>query len=150
MNIFRNFVVLDRKMILEHGENVFVYFQIYVIIDMLIFSIPFLSLSPRGDTPWSPIVVNETYPTRNLIRLHQLHSLVNTGFASHNIAHGLWEDIGSIYYSLERMNLADQNLIIMHFNKIPNTPLFRSYEEYVLPALTKHPLVHFGKPVTPI
>jgi len=79
----------------------------------------FLSLISSGDTPWAPIVVNLTYPTKNFIRLHQLHSLMEIRFGSENIAHGLWEDIGSIYYSMERMDLLDQ---------IPNTVLFRSYQ----------------------
>jgi hypothetical protein len=104
---------------------------------------PFVSLSSRGGKPWSPIVINETYPTKNLIRLHQLHSLMNIDLGAGSIAHGIWEDIGSVYYSMERMNIIDENLIVMHFDKIPNTDLFGSYSEYVIPALTKKPVVQY-------
>jgi hypothetical protein len=102
-----------------------------------------LSLSSGGNSPWSPIIVNETYPIKNFTRLHQFHSLMKTYFGDYNIGHGLWEDLGSLSYSMERMNICDENLIIMHLNPIPNTTLFGTYHRYVIPALTKNPMVQF-------
>ncbi|CAF1155690.1 unnamed protein product [Adineta ricciae] len=105
--------------------------------------IPFLTLTVGGDTAWTPLVVNESYPTENFTRLHQLHSLTKTRFASSNIGHGLWEDLGSISYSLDRMNIIDRNLVIMHMNRMDNTSLFRMYHKYIIRALTDHPMVQF-------
>ncbi|CAF4024480.1 unnamed protein product, partial [Adineta steineri] len=64
-------------------------------------------------------------------------------FASDNIAHGLWKDLGSISYSMDRMSITDQNLVIMDSTDIPKTPLFETYHQYVIPALTKNPMVEF-------
>ena len=102
---------------------------------------PFLSLSPGGGTPWAPVAVKEAYPVKNFTRLRPLHSLMQTRFADSNIAHGLWEDLGSVSYAMERMNVQDKNLVIMHATKIPSTPLFRTYHQYVIPALSKNPMV---------
>ncbi|CAF3689150.1 unnamed protein product [Adineta steineri] len=104
----------------------------------------FVSLASRGSAPWSPISVSEPYPSKNFTRLHDLHNLMQSTFASDNIAHGLWEDLGSISYSLDRMSITDPNLVIMHLNNIPKTPLFKTYHQYVIPALTKNPMVEFG------
>ena len=104
---------------------------------------PFLSLSSGGGTPWAPVAVKEAYPVKNFTRLRPLHSLMQTRFGDGNIAHGLWEDLGSISYSLERMNVHDKNLVIMHVTKIPMTPLFRIYHRYVIPALSKNPMMEF-------
>ncbi|CAF1157411.1 unnamed protein product [Adineta steineri] len=103
----------------------------------------FVSLSSGGQTPWVPIIVNQTYPTKNFTRLHNLHSLMKTRYASGNLGHGLWEDLGSIAYSMERMNIVDRKLIIMHLDEIANTSLFRTYHQYVIPALTENPMVEF-------
>ena len=102
---------------------------------------PFLSLGSRGEMPWAPVIVNETYPSKDFTRLHPLHSLMSLTFGSANIAHGLWEDIGSISYAMDRMNVVDPNLVIMHYNKFPDTTLFQSYLKYVFPALTPNPMV---------
>ena len=104
---------------------------------------PFVSLSAGGSTPWAPVIVKETYPTRDFTRLHSLHSLMTSRFAAVNIAHGLWEDFGSISYAMERMSIVDLNLVIMHFGKFDNTTLFQSYLKYVIPALTKNPMLQF-------
>lgn len=101
----------------------------------------FLSLSSGGGTSWAPIVANESYPTKNVTVLRHLHSLMQNRFADSNIAHGLWEDLGSISYSMERMNVFDRNLVIMQLDKISDTPLFRTYIQYVIPALSEHPMV---------
>ena len=102
----------------------------------------FLSLSSGGGTAWAPIIPNEYYPTKDFTTLHQLHSLTQNRFADSNIAHGLWEDLGSISYSMERMGVVDRKLVIMHFDPIPDSPLFRTYTKYVIPALTENPMVH--------
>ncbi|CAF0915101.1 unnamed protein product [Adineta steineri] len=103
----------------------------------------FVSLSSGGDTPWAPVISQETYPSKDLTRLHNLHSLMTTRFADGNLGHGLWEDFGSISYSMERMNIVDRQLVIMHLNKRENTSLFRTYQQYVIPALTENPMVEF-------
>ncbi|CAF1314992.1 unnamed protein product [Rotaria magnacalcarata] len=77
-------------------------------------STEFVSLAPDGHTPWGPIISNETYPLADFTILHQLHSLMKSRHAQNSIAHGLWEDLGSISYSMERMNIFDQKLVIMH------------------------------------
>ena len=102
---------------------------------------PFLSLASRGNMPWAPVIVNEMYPTTNFTRLHPLHSLMMITFGTGNIAHGLWEDLGSISYGMERMSVVDPDLVIMHYGKIENTRLDQSYLQYVIPALTKNPMV---------
>ncbi|UJR34019.1 hypothetical protein I4U23_021433 [Adineta vaga] len=104
---------------------------------------PFVSLMVGGDTSWAPYITDETYPTKNLTRLQQIHTLTQTRFASGSIGHGLWEDLGSISYSMDRLNIKDRNLIIMHYNKIDNTSLFRTYHKYVIPALSENPMVQF-------
>ncbi|UJR24139.1 hypothetical protein I4U23_027105 [Adineta vaga] len=104
---------------------------------------PFVTLTVGGDTPWSPYITDETYPTKNFTKLKQIHSLIETRFAFDNIGHGLWEDFGSISYSMDRLNIKDRKLIIMHYNKIDNTSLFRTYYKYVIPALTENPIVQF-------
>ncbi|CAF1265441.1 unnamed protein product [Adineta steineri] len=101
----------------------------------------FVSLASRGEAPWS--LIDGPYPSKNFTRLHHLHNLMQSTFAFQNIAHGLWEDLGSISYSMDRMSITDQNLVIMHLNKIPKTPLFETYHQYVIPALTKNPMVEF-------
>jgi hypothetical protein len=68
---------------------------------------------------------------------------MKTGFGSSSIAHGLWEDLGSISYSMERMNIFDRKLVIMHLNKMENTSLMRTYQQYVVRALTENPMVEF-------
>ncbi|CAF0869049.1 unnamed protein product [Adineta steineri] len=73
-----------------------------------------LSLSSGGSIPWSPLTVNETYPTKNITKLKNLHSLIQDRFAQVSIGHGLWEDSGSISYSIERLNIFDTNFVIMH------------------------------------
>ncbi|CAF1390085.1 unnamed protein product [Adineta steineri] len=103
----------------------------------------FVSLSMGGGTPFTPVIVDVTYPTKHFTRLHQLHSLFKTRFAPVNIGHGLWEEFGSISYSMERMNIADRKLVIMHLNKTANTTLFRTYYQYVIGALTDNPMVEF-------
>ncbi|CAF0846271.1 unnamed protein product [Adineta steineri] len=101
----------------------------------------FVSLASRGEAPWS--LIDGLYPSKNFTRLHHLHNLMQSTFAFQNIAHGLWKDLGSISYSMDRMSITDQNLVIMHLNKIPKTPLFETYHQYVIPALTKNPMVEF-------
>ncbi|CAF3253883.1 unnamed protein product [Rotaria socialis] len=108
----------------------------------------FVSLAPDGHTPWGPIISNETYPSADFTILHQLHSLIKSRHAQNSIAHGLWEDLGSISYSMERMNIFDQKLVIMHLGKIPNTKLFSTYRQYVIPALTENAMVEFEIYVT--
>ena len=106
-------------------------------------SAKFLSLMSGGGLPWGPIISNEMYPVTNVTRLYRLHSLMKTRFADNSIAHGLWEDLGSVSYSMDRMNIFDQKLVIMHLGNIPNSTLFRQYHQYVIPALTENPMVEF-------
>ncbi|CAF1045362.1 unnamed protein product [Adineta steineri] len=103
----------------------------------------FVSLSTDGETPYAPVIVNETYPTKNFTKLYHVHTLMKTNFGANNIGHGLWEELGSISYSMERMNIVDRKLIIMHLNKMENTSLFRTYHQYVIPALTQNSMVEF-------
>lgn len=104
----------------------------------------FLSLSADGNAPWAPVIINTSYPERNFTRLHQLHSLTKYRFAEGNIGHGLWEDLGSISYSMDRMNVADRKLVIMYLGEVANTTLSELYHQYVIPALTENPMVEFG------
>ena len=101
----------------------------------------FVSLSTGADTAWAPIVINESYPMKNFTRLRHLHTLMKYFFAESNIGHGLWEDLGSISYSMERMNVVDRKLVIMHLGKISNSTLIEAYHQYVIPALTDNPMV---------
>ncbi|CAF1532815.1 unnamed protein product [Adineta steineri] len=101
----------------------------------------FVSLASRGEAPWS--LIDGRYPLENFTKLHNLHNLMQNTFGSANIGHGLWEDLGSISYSMDRMSITDQNLVIMDSTKIPNTPIFKAYQQYVIPALTKNPMVEF-------
>jgi hypothetical protein len=103
----------------------------------------FVSLASGVPTPWTPVIVNEAYPTKNFTRLHQLHSLMNTGFGASNIGHGLWEDLGSVSYSMERMNVVDRKLVIMLLDEMENTSLMHTYHQYVIGALTENPMVEF-------
>lgn len=105
--------------------------------------IKFVALANRGNTPWGPIVTGEAYPTSDFVKLRKLHYLMQTSLGADNIAHGLWEDLGSISYSMERMNIVDHNIIIMHLGSIPNTDLFRMYHQSIIPALTQNPMVEF-------
>ena len=106
-------------------------------------SVKVLSLMSGGSLPWGPTISNEVYPATNVTRLSRLHSLMKTRFAANSIAHGLWEDLGSISYSMDRMNIFGRELVIMHFGNIPNSTLFRQYHQYVIPALTENPMVQF-------
>jgi hypothetical protein len=106
-------------------------------------SFGFLSLSPDGATPWTPVIANETYPIKNFVSLHQLHTILKNNYGSSNIAHGLWEEFGSVSYSMERMNVISRKLVIMHVGQIPNTPLFRTYQENIIPALSQNSMVEF-------
>jgi hypothetical protein len=101
----------------------------------------FLSLSVGGGKSWAPIISVEPYPKENFTSLHQLHSLMQCRFADSNIGHGLWEDLGSISYSLDRMSVLDRKLVIMHFDPIPDSILFRSYTKHVIPALSEYPMM---------
>jgi hypothetical protein len=44
---------------------------------------------------------------------------------------------------MERMNVVTRKLVIMHLGKIPNTNLFRMYQQFIVPALTEHSMVEF-------
>ncbi|CAF3006944.1 unnamed protein product [Rotaria sp. Silwood2] len=79
-----------------------------------------------------------------MTRLSRLHTVWADALGASNIGHGLWEELGSISYSMERLNEFDPELVIMHEGNIPQTALFRSYQQYIVPALTKTPLVEFG------
>lgn len=103
----------------------------------------FLSLTVGGGTPWTPVIVNETYPAKNIITLSHLHTLMRKRYADTAIGHALWEEFGSISYSMERLNIVDRKLVIMHLGAIPKTGLFRLYEQYIVPALTEYPLIEF-------
>ena len=101
----------------------------------------FVSLSAGGGTLWAPIVANELYPTQNVTFLPYLHSLMQIRFADSNIAHGLWEDFGSISYSMDRLHVFDPDLVIMHFGKPPQQGLTDTYNRFVLPSLSSKPMV---------
>ena len=101
----------------------------------------FISLSAGGGTLWSPIVSDDPFPIENVTTLSPLHSLMQIRFAGENIAHGLWEDFGSISYSMDRLNVFDPDLVIMHFGKISTGGLSDTYNRYVLPSLSTKPLV---------
>lgn len=103
----------------------------------------FLSLSTGASASWAPIVTNESYPMKSYTRLRQLHTLMKYYFAEGNIGHGLWEDLGSISYSMDRMNVADRKLVIMHLGKISNSSLTQTYHQYAIPALTDNPMIEF-------
>ena len=106
-------------------------------------NVKFLSLMSGGGLPWGPIISNEMFPVTNVTRLYRLHSLMKTRYAASNIANGLWEDFGSISYSMDRMNIFDRELVIMHLRNIPNSILFRQYHQCIIPALTENPMVQF-------
>ena len=106
-------------------------------------NVKFLSLMSGGGLPWGPIISNEMYPVTSVTILYRLHSLMKTRYAASNVAHGLWEDFGSISYSMDRMNILDRELVIMHLGNIPSSILFRQYHQYVIPALTENPMVQF-------
>ena len=103
----------------------------------------FLSLTLRGGQPWSPVVVNQSCPQTNITWLSNLHTLWRPYFGGDNFGHTVWEDFGSIHYSLQRMNEFDDQLMIMHTNKVPRDSNFVKYLDTVLITLTSKPLLEY-------
>ena len=100
-----------------------------------------VSLQAGEGTLWAPIVADELYPTDNVTYLPYLHSLMQTRLGDNNIGHGLWEDFGSISYSMDRLNVFDPELVIMHFGALPEKGLTDTYNRFVLPSLSSKPMV---------
>ena len=78
----------------------------------------FLSLTSRGAHSWAPFIVDQSCPSTNVTWLSNLHTLWRGYFDDTNFGHLVWEDMGSISYSLDRMNEFDDQLMIMHANEV--------------------------------
>lgn len=103
----------------------------------------FLSLASRGGLPWTPIILNRHKPSTNVKWITSIHTLWNEFFNDNNFGHLVWEDIGSIYYSLERMNEFDEDLVVMHVNPISTDPDFQKLVSNILAVLTSKKLVEY-------
>ncbi|CAF1338655.1 unnamed protein product [Didymodactylos carnosus] len=100
----------------------------------------FLSLSIIGGSPWAPFVVDEALPTANITLLNRLHTLWQNYFPN-NVGHLLWEEFGTIHYSMERMNELDTRSVVMHWSPISKDPLYLKYQDHLLSAITPEKMV---------
>ena len=103
----------------------------------------FLSLTSRGGQPWAPVVVDHANPSTNVKWLINMHTLWKERFEDNNFGHIVWEDIGSIFYSLERMNEFDKQLVVMHVTPISMDQSFQKFTKDILPAITSKSLVEY-------
>jgi hypothetical protein len=108
----------------------------------------FLSLTSRGGRSWAPYVVDQACPSVNVTWLTNLHTLWQKYFNDNNFGHIVWEDIGSIFYSLERMNEYDKQLVIMHVTPVSMNPNFQKFVHNILAVLTSKKLVEYKSYLT--
>jgi hypothetical protein len=103
----------------------------------------FLSLTSRGGLPWAPFIIDEACPSANVTWLTNLHTLWREYYDDSNFGHIVWEDIGSIFYSLERMNEFDEQLVVMHITPVSKNPNFQKFLYNILAVLTSRELVEY-------
>ena len=108
----------------------------------------FLSLTSRGGESWAPMVVDNACPSVNVTWLTNLHTLWREYHDDYNFGHVVWEDIGSIFYSLERMNEFDEQFMVMHVTPVSEDPNFQKFLDNVLVVLTSRKLVEYKSYLT--
>lgn len=108
----------------------------------------FLSITSRGNEPWTPVIVDQTYPSTNVTWLTNLHTLWRERFNDNNFGHRVWEDIGSIFYSLERMNVFDKHLVVMHVTPVSKNVNYQKFMHDVLSVLTSEELREYKSYLT--
>jgi hypothetical protein len=108
----------------------------------------FLSLTSRAGQSWAPFIVDQACPSTNVTWLTNLHTLWREYADDYNFGHVVWEDIGSIFYALERMNKFDEHLVVMHVTPIPQDPNFQKFIHNILPAITSEKLVEYKSYLT--
>ncbi len=103
----------------------------------------FLSLTSRGGESWAPMVVDNACPSVNVTWLTNLHTLWREYFDDNNFGHLVWEDIGSIFYSLERMNEFDEQFVVMHVTPVSKDPNFQKFLDNILAVITSRKVVEY-------
>jgi hypothetical protein len=103
----------------------------------------FLSLTSRGGESWAPFVIEQSCPSTNVTWLTDLHILWREYFGDINPGHIVWEDIGSIFYSLERMNEFDEPIVIMHATPVSENRNFQNFFDNILAVLSSRKLAEY-------
>ena len=103
----------------------------------------FVLLTSRGGHAWTPTIIDQPCPSTDVAWLTNLHTIWKEYFGDDNFGHVVSEDMGSISYSLDRMNEQDEQLVVMHVNEVSNQTNFQKYLTNIIASLTPQTPVEY-------